>query len=231
MIILGVMFKDVAIQQINLKIFENEIISLNSSFIALIDVKENHERVFRKMISLPGVERIKKISHEEVSKRVGSILDRVEGKEYKNIFKFKYAGLKFVFKKGMKDDSIKLIKQYLVRYVGEKNVIVGPSIKPDKGLIKVNAYKRKISQAVFYLVISLLALINLSLLIVLFVQCQKLALVLEELHNRRMVFLKTSLPLFLILIVASLMLKYKLLVFLFGIFLILSFGRWRHSCS
>ena len=95
------------------------------SFHALISGDQNHQRISRKILELPGVQRISLSSKEEIQTQVKSVLAGVDFQMKIDDLDLDYVGLKVSLEQGLQPRSQDLIRDYLVRLVGAENVTLG----------------------------------------------------------------------------------------------------------
>lgn len=94
-------------------------------FHALIAGEENHQRISRKLLDLPGVNKVEIMEKTEIQKQVSSVLANVEMDIKEEDFSLNYVGLKIILASGLQKRSHSLIRDYLVRLVGESKVTLG----------------------------------------------------------------------------------------------------------
>jgi hypothetical protein len=103
----------------------------NSYFHALVTDKENHSRLSRRLIELPGVKNVELLSKEELTAQVESLLKNIGMADMSDFGGMDYIGLKIVFNADVSERSESLIRDYLVRLVGEDKVTLGVIHRPD----------------------------------------------------------------------------------------------------
>jgi hypothetical protein len=97
-------------------------------FLALIKSEENVERIMRKMNSLPGVAHSQKYDNQELRLKLFELFkEQVELVE-----NFSFDGIKVVFQDDVSKKSRELIREYLVRYVGEEKIFLGGIVEPPQ---------------------------------------------------------------------------------------------------
>lgn len=119
----GVLDKKIS-EQIAFKLDEE------SYFTALISTKENYNMLVRKMIYLPGVEKVKVIGPEELNSKVTKAISAMKI----NIpltaggLSSNFVGMKVFFKDGLRDETKELVRNYLAKLAGEANLFLGNNI-------------------------------------------------------------------------------------------------------
>ncbi|OUR96377.1 hypothetical protein A9Q84_08475 [Halobacteriovorax marinus] len=101
--------------------------NLNSGpyFHALISGAENHKRISRKLLELPGVHRVEILGENEIQAQVSSVLSNLNLDMKIEDIDLNYAGLKVVLNRNLQLRSQELIRDYLVRLVGESKLTLG----------------------------------------------------------------------------------------------------------
>lgn len=126
-----------------------------SHFFALIDGKKNLGYIKRKMAALPGVDKIEEVEEEKIKKTTEEIILNWKSKVPSSFLEKKFFGIKIVFSETASAKAMKLIKDYLIRLVGQK--YVSTTTISGKG----NAKK---SRSVFWLKDSFPIVLNLILI-------------------------------------------------------------------
>ena len=89
-------------------------------FHALIDKNENYSRVSRKLRSLPGVTNVEVVAPEKMEAEAGKILGSLDFEISSDLLELGYAGIKVVFESNLQEKSMELVREYLLRLVGEE---------------------------------------------------------------------------------------------------------------
>jgi len=96
-----------------------------ASFFALIDSRENNNRVARKLRELPGVNKVKVLSKAHVSSSLDELLKTLNVGVSRDLIDLSFSGLKIEFQKGLPQRSQNLIRDYLTRLVGVEKLTMG----------------------------------------------------------------------------------------------------------
>lgn len=101
--------------------------NLNSGpyFHALISGAENHRRISRKLLDLPGVQRVELLGENEIQSQVKNVLSNLDVDMKIEDIDLNYAGLKVILDRNLQNRSQELIRDYLVRLVGESKLTLG----------------------------------------------------------------------------------------------------------
>ena len=96
-----------------------------ASFFALIDSRENNNRVARKLRELPGVDKVRVLSKADVSSSLDELLKTLNIGVSKDLIDLSFSGLRVQFERGLPARSQKLIRDYLSRLVGADKLTMG----------------------------------------------------------------------------------------------------------
>lgn len=96
-----------------------------ASFFALIDSRENNNRVARKLRELPGVDKVRVLSKADVSSSLDELLKTLNVGVSRDLIDLSFSGLKIEFQKGLPQRSQNLIRDYLTRLVGADKLTMG----------------------------------------------------------------------------------------------------------
>ena len=123
----GIVFGLAQNKMLNKLIFK-ELPDDRNYFYALISNKKNRNDISRKIKKLPGIDLIKIIPQNVLQKELVRTLRHSNLEEYmdSSFKQLDYQGLKIVFSSNAKRQSQTLIRDYLFRLVGEKNLTLGP---------------------------------------------------------------------------------------------------------
>ncbi|TDJ06860.1 MAG: hypothetical protein E2O68_04350 [Deltaproteobacteria bacterium] len=120
----------------NIDLFKNKIIGLYPEYLkgpyfyALLSATENHSRIKRKMLLLPGVNKVSIIGKNEVKNQTLEILDNLSmGQEEE--FNFEYRGMEIALDRDVNARGQELIRGYLKRLAGESNITLGKVYPPS----------------------------------------------------------------------------------------------------
>ena len=102
------------------------------SFHALISGDENYQRISRKLLELPGVQKVAHMSKVEIQSQVKSVLKNVDFEMKIEEMDLNYVGLRITLERGLQERSQNLIRDYLVRLVGAEKLTLGAIKKTPK---------------------------------------------------------------------------------------------------
>lgn len=116
--------------------FSNKSESLRQGnyFYALISGKKNHASISRKIRELPGVESVDILPEKLVRKSASEIFEQSNLDIALLLEDFKYAALKVVFSETLQRRSQELIREYLGRLTGKRDVALGSIKKIEKNI-------------------------------------------------------------------------------------------------
>lgn len=106
-------------------------------FFAVMPKKVNAEYVKRKLLDLPGVDNVNVMAEESIIGHVKSVLESTQLDWDQGMIDLNYAGLKVFLSPDLKPRSQSLIRNYLTRIAGEKDVTLGAVKKPTQKKSKV----------------------------------------------------------------------------------------------
>jgi hypothetical protein len=107
------------------------------SFHALISGDENYQRISRKLLELPGVQKVSHMSKVEIQSQVKSVLKNVDFEMKVEEMNLNYVGLRVTLDRGLQTRSQNLIRDYLVRLVGAEKLTLGAiKVTPKSEIIK-----------------------------------------------------------------------------------------------
>lgn len=134
----------------------------NPYFFAIVPDKVNVSYLRRKLVSLPGVEAVSLLEGEKITTHVRSVLESTQVSFDGGLLDLKYSGLKVGLSPDLKPRSLSLIRNYLTRLIGEKDVTLGAVKKPIQEE-KVNPLKVKAARLIqwspyFFLCLYILSL-------------------------------------------------------------------------
>ncbi len=106
-----------------------------ASFHALVSADVNLARISRQLRIFPGVLQVAALDREQLQQRVKKILVNmpISGELLQDSLGIDMRGLKVVFNRQSGQRSYELVRNYLKKLVGEKNIVLGPIIIPKKG--------------------------------------------------------------------------------------------------
>tara|TARA_R110002072_G_scaffold1989_2_gene16277 strand:- start:4214 stop:5002 length:789 start_codon:yes stop_codon:yes gene_type:complete len=171
-------------------------------FHALLNGDQNSSRISRKLKSLPGVKSVKIVAQNDLKKQVSDIINADQLQIDSSLFDLDLVGMKVEFANGISVRSQELIRDYLVRLVGQNNVSLGA--------VKAILEKVKAKKFLFFMskwggdLVSLIIL-GLWYLALLFMvdSFDKTSYLVEQFQRRSNVSVKSFLAAFSIIAVAS----------------------------
>ena len=101
-------------------------------FHALVSSSKNVSWISRKMRALPGVFIVNTLNEKQLEKKVQTILGEVDSSLKLSISDLGYEGLKVIFKEGIAARSQTLIRNYMVKLLGENFVTLGAIVSNRK---------------------------------------------------------------------------------------------------
>lgn len=101
-------------------------------FFGLIDNKVNVQAVRRKLVGLPGIAGVSTVDDTKIKAKVSSIISGLDESLSYDDMKLSYSGLKIIFDPEIRNKGQTLLRNYLVRLVGEDNVILGPVLSSNR---------------------------------------------------------------------------------------------------
>lgn len=107
-----------------------------ASFFALIDARENNQRLARKLRILPGVEQVNILTENEISATLDDLLKSLDVGISKEFLNVSFGGMKVEFQKGLSARSQGLIRNYLSRLVGPDKLTMGDVTGESKEMIQ-----------------------------------------------------------------------------------------------
>ncbi len=112
-------------------------------FFALIPKSLNSNYVKRKLIKLPGVQQIIKVSESKVNNHVKEILSDSKVVLDDSLMALNFSGLKIYLSATLKESSRVLIRNYVSRLAGDAEVTLGALHKPDNKSVKSELFFNK----------------------------------------------------------------------------------------
>lgn len=101
-------------------------------FFALINPRVNSEMLRRKLMDLPGVKTVRNISEKSLKKQIQEVAGDIGGNLPFKIDQTHFKGLKIAFAEHLEVRSQALVRKYLSRLTGEKNITLGPTVGNQK---------------------------------------------------------------------------------------------------
>ncbi len=104
-----------------------------SYFTALISTKENYNMVVRKMVNLPGVEKVKVIGPEELNEKISKVISslKINLSPGSGGLSTEFVGMKVFFEDGIREKSKELIRSYISKLAGETSLFLGNTVSND----------------------------------------------------------------------------------------------------
>lgn len=155
-------------------------------FHALIPSKYNDKRIARKLRGLPGVEVVEVLDKSIVSKEVDRVLGDFPA-DVADSLKIEYFGLKVTYINEITKRSQELIRSYLKRLVGEKEVSVGQIFQMEKE----NDAKKRIKKWLTTAIIGSFSFCWFVSFFLFNTQLKEVSYIIERFQRRKMVALKS----------------------------------------
>ncbi|MEC7275431.1 MAG: hypothetical protein VXV96_03850 [Bdellovibrionota bacterium] len=111
---------------------------VNPYFFAVMPKGINAEYVKRKLLDIPGVDKVNLMAEASIESHVKSVLESTQLDWDSDILDLNYSGLKVSLSQDLKPRSQKLIRNYLTRIAGEKDVTLGAIKTPRQEESKLN---------------------------------------------------------------------------------------------
>jgi hypothetical protein len=169
-----------------------KIIANNPYFYAVVPAEINTSYIQRKLKNLPGVETVALLAKEQVGEQVKAILENTlenSGVSWEeDLSDLNYAGLKVALSPDLQARSQDLIRNYLSRLAGGKDVTMGAVKKP---LLPEKTDRKSYSRALGVALPSLLVLFYLISLLLMKGTLGKSSFLLETYQRKRNVFEKS----------------------------------------
>lgn len=102
-------------------------------FHALIDGRQNHSRISRNLQELPMVSSVELLSREDIALQVQNILGNLSTTLSEGLINLDYVGIKVNIDRTSSESSRQLVRDYLVRLVGEGQITLGHIVTPNTG--------------------------------------------------------------------------------------------------
>ena len=164
-----------------------------SHFHALISGDQNYQRISRKILELPGVQKVSHSSKAEIQSQVRQVLKNVNFEMKVNEMDLDYVGLKITLDRGLQTRSQNLIRDYLVRLVGAEKVTLGAMKKVSKAEVIKNQIFNQFREWGVTIVSSSFIIIWALISFGFSVQVKKSAYLIEQFQRRTKVGLKVML--------------------------------------
>ena len=107
-------------------------VNKNPYFFAVMPKEINTGYVQRKLLDLPGVEKVNVMAQESIVGHVRSVLESTQLEWDQDILDVDYTGVKVFLSPDLKSRSQSLIRNYLSRIAGERDVTLGAIKTPTK---------------------------------------------------------------------------------------------------
>lgn len=114
----------------------------NPYFFALMPSKTNISYLQRKLLEIPGVEKVLTLSEKKVSHQIKSILSSSQI-SWKEDIDLNYSGLRIFLSSHLKKHSQNLIRSYFSRLAGKKDVTLGAIKYPEIKKRELSLWQRK----------------------------------------------------------------------------------------
>lgn len=162
---------------------------VNPYFYAIMPKKINSGYVKRKLLELPGVEKVLVLSEEKVSSQIKSILAASSLELDDALVDLNYAGVKISLSPDLKVSSQELIRNYLGRLTGKNQVTMGAIKKPEVKKDEVSS--SFFSQNRFLVITFMASLAYFIALGLIYRPLKEDSFVLEQYQRKNQIYLKT----------------------------------------
>jgi hypothetical protein len=164
-----------------------------SHFHALVSGDQNYKRISRKVLELPGVQKVSHSSKAEIQSQVQKILKNVNFEMKLSEMDLNYVGLKITLERGLQPRSQNLIRDYLVRLVGSDKVTLGAMKKVSKAEVIKNQIFNQFKEWGVTIVSSAFVIIWALVALGFSVQVKRSSYLIEQFQRRSKVGLKVML--------------------------------------
>ncbi len=96
-----------------------------SYFYVLMSSNENHEDVTRKLRDLSEIKQVETLNQEVIAEEVKKILSELDVNILDSALNIDYVGFKIIFSFKTSAKAQQLVREYVERLVGKKNLILG----------------------------------------------------------------------------------------------------------
>lgn len=158
--------------------------SKNAYFHALVEGRENHSRIARNLMNLPGVEDVQILSEDLIKDQVKDIIGSISVDIPESLFQLNYAGLKIVFAQGLKENSQNLIRDYLNRLVGNSQITMS-AVQAEEETRQKGFWHFMIEHYGFWILWSLLIFTWLSIVFFFVEGLRRQSYLIEQFQRRR----------------------------------------------
>ena len=171
-------------------LWENKSVAVkevNPYFYAIMPKKINSGYVKRKLLELPGVEKVFVLSEENVSSQIKSILSAASIEWDEDLMDINYAGIKVSLSPDLKGSSQDLIRNYLTRLTGKDEVTMGAIKSPEVQKVESKSFYSENKFLVLSLVASLAYFVALGML---YRSLKEESFVFEQYQRKKQIYLK-----------------------------------------
>lgn len=163
-------------------------VDINPYFYAIMPKKINSGYVKRKLLELPGVEKVFVLSEQKVSSQIKSILSQASIEWDSELLDLNYAGIKVSLSPDLKVRSQDLIRNYLTRLTGKNEVTMGAIKAPEVKKVQSKSFYSQNKFLVITLAVSLAYFISLGMI---YRSLKEESFVFEQYQRKTQVYLKT----------------------------------------
>ncbi len=161
---------------------------VNPYFYAIMPKKINSGYVKRKLLELPGVEKVFVLSEAKVSAQIKSILSAANLELDDNLVDLSYAGIKVSLSPDLKESSQDLIRNYLTRLTGKNEVTMGAIKSPEVKKVESKSFISENRFLVLTIMASAAYFIALGLI---YRPLKEESFVFEQYQRKKQIYLKT----------------------------------------
>lgn len=103
----------------------------NPYFYAVIPEDKNVSYLRRKLMELPGVKKVSMMDEGKITEHVKAVLESTQVSFDESLLDLRYSGMKVGLSPDLKPRSLNLIRSYIKRLAGEKEVTLGAVKRPE----------------------------------------------------------------------------------------------------
>lgn len=176
-------------------------------FYALIDSRQNYQRIARKVNELPGVENVEVIGREELAMKSGKFIGGLGPEFVEEMNELNMASVKVIFSSGLNMKSKNLIRDYIEKLSGRDGAILGPLKKGNTQSLDLKLATDLVLNNLFICLVGLLFIFWLVLFFVLKSDFSKRSYIIEKFQRKRHVSFKILLAGHICVIIPSLLIS------------------------
>ena len=98
----------------------------NAYFHSVIFTEVDELRIRKKLVDLPGIKKVQLINPDIIKDKTNALLDSYGLDSNDEILKLNQFGFKITFEEGVHKMSQDLVRSYMIKLIGVKNIVLGP---------------------------------------------------------------------------------------------------------